>query len=406
MPEAIQLHDGQASVLSPGAAVQLTDPAIDLPMSVHPLDGPGTLTLITTYTCTAACRECCFECTPKVEGKLSLDDLLTAIDQGVEQFPSLKMAVFTGGECFLLGRNLDSAIAHASSLGLRTRCVSNGYWARTPDVAAARVKRLGDAGLTELNISTGDEHQEWVPFESVVNGALASAAAGIRTVVVIEGKENAAFTPQEVAANRRIVEFLKSHPNRHLLNFIRNVWIPFHEDTGITQPGDVYRRADNPEKLHGCDNILDNLVITPHRKVASCCGLTFEHIPEMKLGTLGQESLRTYYDNQLQDFLKIWLWVEGPENILLFAASKDPQIEYDNMYTHTCQACAVLHLDPRIRNVLRQHYHEKVSEVMFRYFMKRELKRRTEPGYSVTNGETYMLSGAEVCVPVILFGTK
>ncbi len=43
--------------------------------------------------------------------------------------------------------------------------------------------RLYKAGLGELNLSPGDDHQEWVAFESVANAALAAASVGISAAV-------------------------------------------------------------------------------------------------------------------------------------------------------------------------------------------------------------------------------
>jgi hypothetical protein len=41
--------------------------------------------------------------------------------------------------------------------------------------------------------------------------------------------------------------------------------------------------------------------------------------------------------------------------------------------------CARLFLDRRVRQVLQQHYLEKVPDVMFRYRMMRSLEERSDP---------------------------
>ncbi|PSR25070.1 MAG: radical SAM protein, partial [Sulfobacillus benefaciens] len=43
------------------------------------------------------------------------------------------------------------------------------------------------AGLTELNLSTGDDHQAFVPFDRVVTAAITAAELGICTLIVVEG---------------------------------------------------------------------------------------------------------------------------------------------------------------------------------------------------------------------------
>lgn len=79
------------------------------------------------------------------------------------------MVIFTGGECTLLKEDLFEAINYASSLGLATRVVTNGYWAKTDESAKEMVERLVSAGLTEINFSAGDEHAKFVPLDRIVH---------------------------------------------------------------------------------------------------------------------------------------------------------------------------------------------------------------------------------------------
>ena len=71
--------------------IEADDDLFGAPVPIRALHGPATLTLITTYTCSAACRECCFECTPHVTGKLALTDITQAIDEASSQFQPLPM---------------------------------------------------------------------------------------------------------------------------------------------------------------------------------------------------------------------------------------------------------------------------------------------------------------------------
>ena len=134
---------------------------------------PHTITILCTYQCTAACKQCCFESSPRVKGRLSLKTILDRISEAKSSFPGLRLVVFSGGEAFILKEDLYAAIAHATSLGLMTRIVTNGSWGKTSISAAAAVEKLIAAGITEINISTGLDHLEWVPLESVANAALA-----------------------------------------------------------------------------------------------------------------------------------------------------------------------------------------------------------------------------------------
>ena len=87
----------------------------------------------------------------------------------------------------------------------------------------------------------------------------------------------------------------------------------------------------------------------------------------MKLGYLRDESVITLYQQQLSDFLKIWIHTDGPERIILWAKHYDSALNIPPT-VHPCEACAILHQDERIGFILRNHYHEVVDAVMHRYF--------------------------------------
>lgn len=90
---------------------------------------PTTLTFVTTHSCTAQCHDCCFDCSPHKRDRISLSEMIETIDVTKKTFQNLEVVVFSGGECFLLGNDLDKAIKHAHEKGLITRVVTNAYWA-------------------------------------------------------------------------------------------------------------------------------------------------------------------------------------------------------------------------------------------------------------------------------------
>jgi hypothetical protein len=326
--------------------------------------GPFMLTILPTYQCTAACAECCFESSPHVTGRISLDRIRWYLDEAVRAFPQLRLVCFSGGECFLLRDDLDRAIAAAHAHGLRTRSVTNGYWAVNERAALARLEPLRAAGLDELNISTGDEHQRYVPFARVAQAAVTAATLGIRTVIVIEGHQQAGFTLADARRDARIRDFALTPAAGHL-KMITNVWMPFHEGAGITHDA-----ARLPES-RGCENLLVNAVVTPHEQLAACCGLTMEHIPELKLGDLRDAPIGSLYDRQYNDLLKLWIWLDGPHAIYQFARAKDPALPPDPLGHHQCFACAVVHQNAGVRALLDRHYPEIAEDVLSRYYLRR-----------------------------------
>lgn len=335
---------------------------------------PEVLTILGTYKCTAACENCCFGSNPYLTKRLDLAEISSFIREGA-RFTECKLVVFSGGECFLLGDDLVAAIELASSLGLRTRCVTNGYWAKRLSHGRARLQVLKDAGLGELNISTGDYHQRWVAQDAVVNAACLSVELELdETVIVVELQKERGVTADSLAADPRVAALLADDGSRFRL--VESPWMPMDVEERIDQPDD---RLLSRKTLHlrgGCDSVLKTLVVTPERRFGYCCGLTREQIPELNAVWTGDD-MDELVEAGARDFMKIWLFVDGPERILAWAATKDGRIDWEHRYGHRCHSCLALFADPLVRNAIRTHYRERVDDVLVRYVAR----LRTEQGW-------------------------
>jgi len=321
------------------------------------LINPTKLSLIVTHKCTAACDHCCFHCTPKIQTRIPEKRLEEIIDEAVRDLPSLKTVVFTGGECFLLPE-LDDRIAQVTRLGKTSRCVTNGYWAFNETRAHERVAKLKEAGLTEINFSTGRFHGEYVPPERIAYGARACYDAGILPLINVE------ICDQEDETDA----FLRSHPllaesvKEGKILYQRNVWIENQGDVDLTHSEDVYRF--NEGKMTGCQTAMDVVAVTPTMSLVACCGLHLEKIPELHIGSIAERSIGEAIKTAQDDFMKIWLRVSGPERIYSFAKSKEPTIELPVTASHPCESCLKLFKDEKAMQVLTEHYPEVEQEVV------------------------------------------
>jgi hypothetical protein len=333
---------------------------------------PEILTILATYKCTAACENCCFGSNPYLTKRLGLDEICSFIKEGA-QYPHCELVVFSGGECFLLGKDLVAAIEYASCLGLRTRCVTNGYWAKSLRHGRERLTALKNAGLSELNVSTGDYHQRWVPQESVVNAASLSAELGFAdTLIVVELQKARGVTGASVRADPRIAALLADDESRFRL--VESPWMPMNLTEQIDQSRDQLVSRSTLHLRGGCDSIFRTAVVTPDRRFGYCCGLPREQIPELN-GVWNGGDIEQLVDAGASDFMKIWLFVDGPERILAWAATKDSRIEWEYRYGHRCHACLALFDDPLVRNAIRDHYTERVDDVLMRYVARLRLEQ-------------------------------
>jgi putative lipoic acid-binding regulatory protein len=327
---------------------------------------PHSLTILCTYQCTAACKQCCFESSPEVRGRLSGEDIIARITEARCEFPSLKLVAFSGGEATLLKQALFDAIAHATSLGLLTRIVSNASWGKTVNSANRMADSLSRSGLSELNISTGKDHQEWVPSESVINAAQAAVDRGIFTLITVEADDQESTCLSSIAYDERVRRMLKTKS----LALQSNSWMPFRRDAEKR-----VQERNFAEMRKGCEQIFGNVVVTPHDNLSACCGLTLEHIPEMRLGHCDGTNMGSLYRSQADDFLKFWIHVEGPYAIIERVMGKESADILEDV-VHICQACAIMHKNPQIREAIEREYLSIVPEVMTRFHIKRALESR------------------------------
>lgn len=325
---------------------------------------PDSVTILGTYKCTAACENCCFDSNPFLTQRLELTDILAFIDEAA-RLPQCSLVVFSGGECFLLRDDLVAAVRHATNLGLRTRCVTNGFWAKRLPHGRRRLQALVDVGLSELNVSTGDFHQQWVDPETVVNAVSLSVELGIeKTVLMVELQKERRVTASQLSTDPRIQDLLETAGA--CFKILESPWMPMRYDEVIEQPPEAFLNHRNMHLRTGCRSVLRTIVVTPNRDVGFCCGLTREHIPELNIAWDGG-SLDTVLEPAGRDFLKIWLHVDGPERILAWAAGKNPRIEWEDRYAHHCHACLALFDDPLVREAIRTHHRERVDDVLARY---------------------------------------
>lgn len=328
-------------------------------------ENPRILTIAPTYKCTAKCKECCFRCTPQVEKVLKTDKILNYINKAVERFPTIELLVLTGGECFLISEDIPLIISRAKSKGLMSRIVSNGYWASSYNNAISKLTPIVKAGLTEVNFSTGDNHQEFVPFDNIINGLRAAYDLGIRSMALsIESRQDAEFTNKEVEKNI----FLSPLIEKGILHILNAHWIKFSTERDWDELKDISFFKKHQTHVP-CRNIFNNIFINPHSQMHSCCGLTVEYNEFLKLGNIESHSMSDLYHNQFKDLFKFWLHVDGP------AVIYDKVTSLRNItkktFNHECAYCIELVRDKENIQIIKQLFSSHLTEILYRYSLRK-----------------------------------
>ncbi|WP_041570798.1 radical SAM protein [Candidatus Desulforudis audaxviator] len=91
---------------------------------------PHSLAFLLTYNCNFLCDHCSVSVGPDRREVLAADDMWQVIEQAYI-LPSIRVAVFTGGEPTLHPDLLQEGIKLAREKGLITRLVTNAWWAET-----------------------------------------------------------------------------------------------------------------------------------------------------------------------------------------------------------------------------------------------------------------------------------
>ena len=322
---------------------------------------PETITFITTYKCSSTCSNCCFQCSPKRNETLSLENIINCLEQVKKDFPKVKVMVLTGGECTLL-KYLSELIKIAQEkYNLMIRIVTNAHWASNYEKAKKKIIEWKEAGLNEINFSTGDEHLQYVPIEYIKNAIIASVEEGFIPFVNIEALEGNKFNVNNLMNDKKIYDLIKENK----VSIMNGVWIDFkNPNAEVDKSGFMYSMGQK------CSNLFNNITITPDYRIKACCGITSNYIKYLDLGNLAKYSLRELYDKQFLDFMKIWLATEGAHKIMNFIAQYDQSIElcyYERK--HPCQVCAMILNDPPKMDIIRKQYKSIYSNIIMKYLI-------------------------------------
>jgi MoaA/NifB/PqqE/SkfB family radical SAM enzyme len=328
---------------------------------------PKILSIMPTYRCTAACRNCGTFSSPALgHASLERDTVIRVIaEAGASGYRGV---VFTGGEATLALDIVLEGVAKAKALRMGTRLVTNGWWADSDAAADDILRRLRSAGLDELNLSTGDQHARFVPVSSVVRAVAKSIALGFRSLcVMVEVTDTSSIRKEHILEDQDFQRAL-AHGTAHVQVF-ESPWMPIHFGRQHSYPEGYLLNRNNLALKTGCTSCLTTTTVQADGRIAACCGIGVRTIPELQVGCVETTSLREADQAAADDFLKRWIRLDGPEKILAWAAEIDPEIDWENKYAHKCQACIRLYKDERVRSVIQACHQEKFADVLLGEFL-------------------------------------
>ncbi len=304
---------------------------------------PHTLSFFMDYKCNYYCDHCSAGSHPSRSSPLPLEVIKKLLDEGKPL--GFKLAVFTGGEPTLDMKKLLSALEYAKSLGYKTRVVTNGWWAKTPESALQILSEMKDAGLDELNTDFDDYHldlrkKRWdTSAQNFVNIAKATVDLDIPLGIgIIKG-------PNTIIDREFVAKFLAVHLKMSMEEV--NKKFKFVEDVvaRIGRAAKEIPREEVPERelpVSGCNDIGMVYGVHPDGRITVCCGHAIFVSDAYDIGNWKEEDepLKTARKRASQNLIYWWIWAVGPKKIL-------KKLGIEKKTTHICDACKILLVDHR-----------------------------------------------------------
>jgi len=276
------------------------------------------------------------------------------IDQ-VEKWGSLVQVIFTGGEPFLLGEDLFEIIKYCSKKKLLTRIVSNAYWASSNHKTDKIISRLRTVGLTEINFSVDDFHQEFIPIQYIRNAVNACEKNHLPVLLAhkrINGSKITIGFLEEVLGRKLPVYVPGKKDKRNTM--ISTGWtVPVGRGSNLISKDD-WMPNKGASWDGACSRVLEQLIFTPQKELSICCGVASPYIKEFRFKINGTDLL-TAIEKANSDFITNWLSLEGPYGMMRFIKKHDSSIRFHEKYVQSCHLCNDIFTRDDTRLVLRKH---------------------------------------------------
>ena len=221
---------------------------------------------------------------------------------------------------FCLGEDLYTAVEYTAFKGFSSRIVTNAYWATSLERATEILERMQAIGLTEINFSCDDFHQEYIPLECIKWANSAAEKVGMPALLAVKGfrnsKINIEYLENFFGVSLSLFRKGRDNPKNNVANFGVTVPVGWESDK-VDNASLLYPPNMNSWK-NPCTSVLERIVITPTGDFSICCGIGSDEFPESTLGNIHSQSIIELLAQANDDLIVNWLALEGPYGIMRF----------------------------------------------------------------------------------------
>lgn len=283
-----------------------------------------------TDSCPNSCKHCCFSSDLSKNNRLSLKN----IEHTIEKLKStgIKLIAFTGGEPFMLGKDLVKAVAIAKKRDFITRIVTSAFFAKNIEITREILYELKKAGLDELSISWDDYHEEFVPFNCISNAYTIAKELGISVGINIVQSANSRWTAERVKKELGIYSSCEDVISESPLNLTGRA-IEELKDEGL-----------RTERFIGpCPYVLTGPALSAENKLLACCGV-LSNVDQLTLeSNFNPDNINLLFNKLKSSVLLNWLHLRGPYNIIEWISEKySIDVIEKTKIGGNCEACRIL----------------------------------------------------------------
>jgi hypothetical protein len=295
-----------------------------------------------TNQCPLRCAHCGPQSGPREKGVLDTTKVIEMLHAGKSY--GCQMVNFSGGEPFMLGRQLAEMVEAAFHLGLVTRVTTGAYWSGNREVATKRLTELRQAGLNQVFISCSDHHQQFVPLPNVVLASTIAKDLGIDVYLTV------GLTKHSRSGSRALRKAFQD----------AGVDIPFILPSPIIPFGRASENISGDELLlrslseidGPCASALEHPTVHSSGKVTPCAVVFGRDCEGLDCGNVAEAGLPAILDRMQQNKLMIWIHRLGVVALkTLVEANSD--IRFDSQYVNICHLCGQILSNPAAQKVLQ-----------------------------------------------------
>lgn len=300
---------------------------------------PTCLSIALTNKCPLQCKHCGPSSGPDQDGHLG-QDLINRLLREASKI-NIPLVNFSGGEPFVYRKLLAESIQTASSLKIRSRVTTGGYWATSLKASLLSLEPLKHSGLSELFISVSDAHLEFHNMNNVLNAVRAAREFGVDPYLVLAHSSNAKISVDS------IIEQFEGF----------KIPVPQIQYTPIIPFGrakenyyDAIKLHDNDGTHNGiCHSIMRHPTIYPNGQVAAC-GVIFGSTNKvLQFGNIIDETLSTILERMNYSPFANYISHFGL-NKLIEQLPEENKIEIGSCHENICHLCGdILHNEDAVK---------------------------------------------------------